>query len=86
MLARATMTTKGQITIPQAVRDGLDLKPGDRVEFEILPDGSFRGARVSQGLDALVGRLARYATSTPVGPDDIAAARLAEYAARGALG
>jgi len=34
------MTTKGQVTIPKAVRDKLGLRPGDEVEF-ILNNGSF---------------------------------------------
>ena len=29
----ATVTTKGQITIPQPVRERLGLKPGDHVQF-----------------------------------------------------
>ena len=34
----ATVTSKGQITVPQAVRTRLGLKVGDRVEF-ITQDG-----------------------------------------------
>ena len=30
----ATVTSKGQITIPKGVREALCLKPGDRVVFE----------------------------------------------------
>jgi len=30
----ATMTSKGQITLPRDVRDDLNLKEGDRVSFE----------------------------------------------------
>jgi AbrB family looped-hinge helix DNA binding protein len=33
MAATATMTSKGQLTVPKEIRDRLDLKPGDRVEF-----------------------------------------------------
>ena len=35
----ATLTSKGQMTIPKEIRDELDLKPGDRVELNVLPDG-----------------------------------------------
>lgn len=36
----SAITTKGQATIPKAVRDHLQLKPGDRVKFFMHPDGS----------------------------------------------
>ena len=32
-MASATVTSKGQITIPIEVRKELSLKPGDRIEF-----------------------------------------------------
>jgi antitoxin PrlF len=32
-VARGTVTSKGQITIPKEVRDQMGLKPGDRVDF-----------------------------------------------------
>ena len=35
-----TVTTKGQVTIPKAVRDELGLKEGDRVAFRVLEDGT----------------------------------------------
>jgi AbrB family looped-hinge helix DNA binding protein len=35
----ATVTSKGQITIPQPVRRRLGLKTGDRVEFVYRQDG-----------------------------------------------
>jgi len=35
----ATVTTKGQITIPKAIRDHLGVKAGDRVKLFIHPDG-----------------------------------------------
>ncbi|HET7930330.1 MAG TPA: AbrB/MazE/SpoVT family DNA-binding domain-containing protein [Rhodanobacteraceae bacterium] len=33
------LTSKGQVTIPKAIRDYLGLRPGHAVEFEITADG-----------------------------------------------
>lgn len=35
----ATITSKGQITIPKAIRDLLGLKPGNRLVFVPRPNG-----------------------------------------------
>jgi len=35
----ATVTSKGQVTIPKPVRELLGIKPGTKVEFERAPDG-----------------------------------------------
>ena len=35
-----TLTSKGQVTIPKAVRDELGLRVGDRVAFRVLEDGT----------------------------------------------
>ena len=35
----ATLTSKGQITIPKEVRDHLGIEPGDRVSFSIGGEG-----------------------------------------------
>ena len=35
-----TVTSKGQVTIPKAVRDELGLRAGDRVAFRVLEDGT----------------------------------------------
>ena len=37
-MSTATMTSKGQMTLPKDVRDDLGLKPGDKVD--ILKEGS----------------------------------------------
>jgi AbrB family looped-hinge helix DNA binding protein len=36
----STLTSKGQATIPKAIREHLGLQPGGRVKFFIHPDGS----------------------------------------------
>ena len=46
------ITSKGQVTIPQAIRDKLGLLPHTEVEFEIVGDGvRMRKARKSKGMD-----------------------------------
>jgi antitoxin PrlF len=35
----ATLSSKGQATIPKAVRERLQIKPGDRFRFFFHPDG-----------------------------------------------
>jgi AbrB family looped-hinge helix DNA binding protein len=46
----ATLTSKGQITLPKSVRDALDLKEGDRVLFRVL-EGRAVLAKVEDFLD-----------------------------------
>lgn len=36
----ATLTSKGQVTLPKAIRDLLRLGSGDRVDFVVKEDGS----------------------------------------------
>lgn len=36
----SSLTIKGQITIPKAMREKLHLAPGDKVKFFLHPDGS----------------------------------------------
>lgn len=38
-MTEATLTSKGQVTIPQSVRERLGLHTGSRISFEVLPDG-----------------------------------------------
>ena len=40
-LTTASLTSKGQLTVPKAVRDALGLVTGDRVQF-VEQDGGFR--------------------------------------------
>jgi antitoxin PrlF len=38
MTTEATLTSKGQTTIPKDIRDRLGMKPGDRMTFTLMPD------------------------------------------------
>ena len=39
-MAFATITSKGQTTIPKEVRAAANLKSGDRIHFTVLEDGT----------------------------------------------
>ena len=38
---QSTLTSKGQITLPKALRDELHLKAGDKINFERTEDGAY---------------------------------------------
>lgn len=38
-MATTTVTVKGQVTIPKAIRDAAGISPGDRVEVEAAASG-----------------------------------------------
>lgn len=61
MRVELTVTSKGQITLRQAVLDHLGIKPGERVDVELLPDGraELRPAGARPGLAGLRGVLRR---------------------------
>lgn len=53
----ATMTSKGQITIPREIRDALNLRPGDRLDFVRRPDGVVELRPMNRRLIDLMGML-----------------------------
>ena len=66
MPAIAKITSKGQTTIPQEVRNALHVEPGDMIAWEVRPDGTATVRRV-QPLDvdylhALEGTLSEWST------------------------
>jgi antitoxin PrlF len=57
MTIEATLTTKGQTTIPKEIRDSLNMKEGDRMTFTLLPDGTVLMRLKNKSVLDLAGRL-----------------------------
>ena len=55
-MLHSTVTSKGQTTIPGAIRAALKIKPGDKLEYVV--DGDHATVRVHPGTRALRGALA----------------------------
>lgn len=58
-MAAATLTSKGQVTIPVAVREKLGLAAGDRVEFVEVGPGEFALKAATEDVRALKGMVPR---------------------------
>lgn len=54
----STMTDKGQITLPKAIRDQLGIVAGSKLSFEVQPDNSLRVRVLARGSAGLFGLLA----------------------------
>ncbi len=82
-MATATLTSKGQITIPTKVRSALGLDAGDRVEFVELEKGQFAIIAATRSVQELRG-LFRHKAKRPVSIEQMNAA-IARGAARSGL-
>lgn len=54
---RATLTSKGQVTIPKAIREQLGLEPGIKLHFWVDPTGRIVVTPLTVKLEDLVGIL-----------------------------
>ncbi|HEY9057112.1 MAG TPA: AbrB/MazE/SpoVT family DNA-binding domain-containing protein, partial [Aurantimonas sp.] len=59
-MTSATITSKGQLTLPKAMREHLKLREGDRVEF-VTVGRDVRLVPRNRPVDTLYGRLSAYA-------------------------
>ena len=59
MNAEATLTSKGQTTIPKDIRDRLRMKTGDRMTFTLMPDGTVRLRIKNKSVISIAGSLRR---------------------------
>ncbi|MDZ7713495.1 MAG: type II toxin-antitoxin system PrlF family antitoxin [Rhodovibrio sp.] len=58
-MTTSTLTAKGQTTVPREIREHLGLKPGDKIDYTIQPDGSVRLRTRKVRLADLAGILGR---------------------------
>ena len=54
---RATITSKGQVTIPAKIREALDLHEGDKIDFRIQEGGTLEVSVVGGTIADLKGIL-----------------------------
>ena len=66
MMPTATMTSKGQITLPASVRASLGVKAGDRVEFVQVEPGRFELVAATQSVIALKGLIRKPTTAVTI--------------------
>jgi antitoxin PrlF len=59
MTIESTLTSRGQTTIPREIREGLRLRPGDRMTFTLLPDGTVLVRAKNRSVLDLAGALHR---------------------------
>ena len=52
---QATITSKGQVTLPKPIRDKLHLEPGDKIDFMLEDDGGLRVVPVTASVTQLKG-------------------------------
>lgn len=71
-MTTATMTTKGQVTIPLDVRQRLGLDAGDRIEFVEMDGGGFAIRPAIDDVQSLKGLLRK--PVRPVSVEDMKAA------------
>jgi len=70
----ATLTTKGQLTIPKKIREALKLKAGDKVELILTNDGEAILRPVSKSVDELFGKFqnkSKRPSKQPVSVEDM---------------
>ncbi|SPE42736.1 Looped-hinge helix DNA binding domain, AbrB family [Candidatus Sulfotelmatobacter sp. SbA7] len=72
-MATATMTSKGQLTVPKPVRAALGIDSGDRIEFVEVEKGQFAIFAATRSIQELNGKY-RGRRSKPVTIEEMNAA------------
>ena len=65
-MSTATLTSKGQVTIPADVRRALNVEAGDRVEFVQVEPGRFEVVAATRSVRELKGRFGKPAKAVTI--------------------
>lgn len=68
-MSAATLTSKGQLTLPKEVRTALGVGPGDCVEFVRMEDGNFAVMPATRSVMSLKGIIPKH--KKPVSLEDM---------------
>jgi AbrB family looped-hinge helix DNA binding protein len=80
----ATLTSKGQLTLPKEIRDRLNLSPGSILDFQIQPDNTITARHVQPDARRLRGLLkSPHAVPTVEQMDEAVSQHLREKHRRG---
>lgn len=74
-MSAATITSKGQLTLPKDVRVAMGVGPGDRVDFVRMEDGNFAVLPATHPVKSLKGIVARPKKAVSLADMDKAIAR-----------
>ncbi len=65
-MSTATITSKGQVTIPVSVRQRLGVQPGDRVGFIEMENGVFQLVAASWDIRSMKGQVSKPAKAVTI--------------------
>lgn len=74
-MTTATLTSKGQITVPVAVREALGVDTGDRVEFVEIAPGRYEFIAATRSVTALKGMFGKSRKTVSIEQMNVAIAR-----------
>ena len=65
-MAVATLTTKGQVTIPKEIRDALRLHTGDKIEIIVTEKREAILKPISKKVDDIFGKITQIRKENPI--------------------
>jgi antitoxin PrlF len=74
-MTAATLTSKGQLTLPKDVRTAMGVGPGDRVDFVRMEDGNFAVLPATHSVKSLKGLIPKPKKAVSLSDMDRAIAR-----------